>query len=107
MRYSTVIDAEAERYGSSDPEIHFSLYPVLSTTPCGAWIEVEGEDFQMRRRFVNLKRPNKFAYLTPREALSGFYKRKCRQAKILQAQAAYVADLRDALKREVLDDDHD
>lgn len=65
--YSVILDAEAEKYGVSDPQLEMTWYPIQRRTPQGAWIE---------GRFVRLTAVKRWACPTEREALEEFIRRK-------------------------------
>lgn len=84
-RYSIVIDAEAELFGSSDAHVLMTWYAVKKRTRCGAWIE---------GRFVNLQAKRQWASNTVAEALDKCIRRKRRQVAIYDSHlSAYKKDL--------------
>lgn len=102
MRYSVVIDAEREIYGTSNPELVYWRFPVLKWTPKGAWIylgftsggpppTMEEVDREWRR-FVLLTAVKQYASRTEAEARSQFAYRKKRQIKILSRKLREAED---------------
>lgn len=79
-RYSVVIDAEAEIYGTTDPRLEMTWWRVTKRTPKGARL-VEG-------RFVLLTARKRWACNTRQEALESFVARKRRQIDILDDKLA-------------------
>jgi hypothetical protein len=89
QRYSVIIDAEAERYGTSDAEIQLFWFPIHHRTASGAWIEdmrlpsdsvIRHDDSP--RKFVNLKCVKQYASETKLEALKQLFFRRKRQISI-------------------------
>lgn len=80
-RYSYTIDADADRYGVTAPELKIYRYPVLRRTPKGAWIDVGSEP-----RFILLTANKRWACETEEEARESFAARRKRQIAILNAQ---------------------
>lgn len=81
-RYSYIIDADLDLYGTTQPSLSLDKYRVLKRTPKGAWIEYRGSE-----KFVLLSAANKrFACETETEALESFKARKLRQIRILNGQ---------------------
>lgn len=76
-RYSYIIDAELERYGTTRPKLELHWYKVKKRTPCGAWVD---------DKFVNLNCTKRYAVPTEAEALESFKARKQRQIKILSSR---------------------
>jgi hypothetical protein len=76
-RYSVVIDADREEYGSTPLQVEMRWYHVTKRTPCGAWLG---------SRFVRLNARKQFASNTEKEALESYIARKKRQIGILSAQ---------------------
>jgi len=76
-RYSYIIDAERELYGTTNPKLELCWYTVKKRTPCGAWID---------SKFVNLNCAKRYAVPTEEEALESFKARKKRQIKILSSR---------------------
>lgn len=58
-------------------------YPLIKTTPAGAWIDVYGS-----KKFVLLNARKRYACPTVEEALASYHARKQRQARILRHQLA-------------------
>lgn len=86
VSYSEVIDAEAERYGSTPPRLELFPLQVRKWTQHGATLE---EYSGMRRRWVDLRPDAKqYASRTAAEAIEQFAKRRRAQIYILQAQIA-------------------
>jgi hypothetical protein len=81
-RYSTVIDAELEIYGTSDPRIQMYWIPVKHRTSCGARLK-DG-------RFVNLKATKQWACNSQKEALESLLARQKRYIGILEARLRYT-----------------
>ena len=72
-------------------------YPVIKTTPCGAWIELAlGE-----RRFVNFQARKRYACPTKADAIESFRARKRRQMAILTAQLKDAQRCLDAVEADV------
>lgn len=82
-RYSYVIDADVDLYGTTDPELQMCWYEVLKWTPTGARL-VSGKLVYLNKRVTN----RQWASRTPEEALQSFKERKRRQIRILQRQLA-------------------
>jgi hypothetical protein len=82
-RYSVVIDAEREIYGSSAPQLEMRWFPVVRRTPHGAWIDGNGIG---ELRFIKLTANKRFAVNTQKEAIESYKARKEVQKKILQGQ---------------------
>ena len=78
-RYSYIVDAERELYGTTRPKLELHWYMVKKRTPCGAWID---------SRFVNLNRTKRYAVPTEAEALESFKARKESQIRILSSKLA-------------------
>lgn len=81
----------------NNPLIQVQSYYVLKETPCGHWINT-GVHYDRNRKFVLSKTHSgvvtkKFAHLTIEEAVYSFYRRKKRQAEILQARANLAKDV--------------
>ena len=76
-RYSYIVDAERELYGTTRPKLELHWYMVKKRTPCGAWVD---------SRFVNLNCTKRYAVPTEAEALESFKARKKRQIKILSSR---------------------
>lgn len=89
-RYSVVVDAEAERFGTSGPRLELYYFRVLRLTPCGVWIDVWGTE-----RFVLLGATKKWACKTTDEALASLVARKRRQVSILTRQLREAEEDRD------------
>ena len=77
QRYSYVIDADREEYGTTAPRLEMHFYFVTKRTPKGAWIG---------NQFVLLSASKRFACNTVEEAIESFIARKRKQIKILEAQ---------------------
>lgn len=75
--YSVVLDAESERYGTSDPHIEAQWFPVVKRTKRGAWINVWGS-----RKFVRVDARKRWACPSLDEAVASFLARKRRQEAI-------------------------
>lgn len=82
-RYSIVLDPEAERYGTSYPELEMSWFIVTKRTPCGAWIH---------GKFIRLTAHKKWACNTEADAIESFRRRKKAQISILQARLKAAKD---------------
>lgn len=89
-RYSVVIDAEAEIFGTSDPRLAMQWWSVKRRTPKGVRLNVG--------TFVNLSAIKKWANPTQEGALADFKARKDKQIGILSAR------LREAEKDRALAD---
>lgn len=74
-RYSIVIDAEADYYGTSDPELEMQWWQVRHRTPNGARLMID--------KFVLLTATKRWACNTEAEALVSFVARKNCQIAIL------------------------
>jgi SRSO17 transposase len=84
-RYSICLDPEAERYGSSAPQLEVTWWKVDKRTSKGAWV---------CGKFVLLTARKQWASNTEQEAIASFIARKNRQISILTAQlVAAKADL--------------
>jgi hypothetical protein len=77
VRYSYIIDADADRYGVSFPVLKIHWYRVTKRTPKGAWIE---------KGFILLSARKKWACNTKEEAIESFRVRRKRQIGILLSQ---------------------
>lgn len=80
-RYSYIIDADLDMYGTTPPRLEFREYPIIKRTPKGAWIDIYG-----KKRFVLLTARKKFACDTREDAIRSFIARKERQIRILNRQ---------------------
>lgn len=91
VRYSVIIDAEREHYGSRLAFEHRTMM-VTAVTPKCVWLGffVGGRD-----RLVRLDAKRKFYWPTETEALESFIARKSAQVRILNAQ---LADAKQALR---------
>ncbi len=81
--YSCVIDAEAERYGSTSPVLEMSWWRVKRWTRCGARLEWG--------KYVNLDKTvsrREWASRTEVEALTSFIARRKCQIALLENQVA-------------------
>lgn len=74
-RYSYVIDADRDEYGTTDPRVELRWYYVERRTPKGAWLAGQ---------FVLLSHRKRFAAPTAEEALADFAGRRERQIYILE-----------------------
>jgi hypothetical protein len=74
-RYSVVLDAEAEIYGTSAPRLNMTWWRVKHRTPKGARLEIG--------TFVNLSATKKWANVTQELALADFKARKRKHISIL------------------------
>lgn len=99
QRYSVTLDAEAERYGTSDPEVQLFWFPIHHRTPCGAWINGMGlpsdtviRQSEATRKFVNLKRVKQYASETKLEALKQLAWRRRRQIQIYQCRLTHAKE---------------
>lgn len=88
QRYSIVVDADADIYGVTPPELQMWWYKVRKRTPKGAWIQ---------DRFVLLTANKRYACNTEQEAIDSFRARKLRQIKILEGQLRYAQQELDLL----------
>lgn len=68
-------------FGTARTRVRLLEFPVLKTTPCGAWINDGG------RRFVRSGTRKCYAHPTLEEALASFIARKARQQSIYLARA--------------------
>ncbi len=75
-RYSVVIDADADLYGVSDPQIELTWWHARRT-PKGAWV---------CNRFVLLTARKKWAANSEAEAIESFIARRQKQIRILTKQ---------------------
>jgi hypothetical protein len=75
--YSYVIDADADRYGVTDPRLELRWYPVDRRTPKGAWVCGQ---FQRLTAFKK-----KFSE-TEEDAINDFKARKRKQIRIVTNQ---------------------
>jgi hypothetical protein len=75
--YSYIIDADADRYGVTDPRLELRWYPVDRRTPKGAWVCGE---FQLLTAFKK-----KFS-ATEEDAINDFKARKRKQIDIVTRQ---------------------
>ncbi|WP_315729888.1 hypothetical protein [Bradyrhizobium sp. SZCCHNRI2010] len=76
-RYSYVIDADADRYGVTAPQLEMRWHRIDRRTPKGAWAS---------GRFVLLTATKRWACLTEEEALDSFIARKQKHIRILTKQ---------------------
>ncbi|MEQ1950913.1 hypothetical protein [Mesorhizobium sp. CN2-181] len=76
-RYSYVIDADSDHFGTTPLQVEMHWYPVTKRTPCGAWI---GD------KFVRLTARKRWACNTEKEALESYAARKKRQISIYEAR---------------------
>jgi hypothetical protein len=76
-RYSYVIDADADRYGVTDPRLEMWWWEIDRATAKGAWVA---------GRFVLLTATKRWACPTEQEALESFMARKKKQIRILSTQ---------------------
>jgi hypothetical protein len=84
-RYSYVIDADADRYGTTDPQLEMRWWAVERYTPKGAWV---------CGQFVLLTGRKRWACPTEQEALESFIARKRKHIRILSSQLSRAqADL--------------
>lgn len=89
-RYSVVIDADREEYGTS-VKLELYAYPIIKKTPCGHTILINGGGIVERRtRFVNEDWTKQFACSTIAEAKRSFCARKKKQAEIFEAKAKFA-----------------
>ena len=91
-RYSYVVDADREEYGTTAPRIEAWWFTVHKRTPKGAWIP---------GRFVLLTATKQFACETLEEAITSFRERTKKHIRILQGRASvlqYGLDLLDAIE---------
>lgn len=89
-RYSVVIDAEREEYGTS-VKLELYAYPIVKKTPCGHTILINsGGILERRTRFVNESSTKQFACRNIAGAKRSFCARKAKQAKIYEAKAKYA-----------------
>ncbi|MGJ4945154.1 hypothetical protein ACQR1W_31655 [Bradyrhizobium sp. HKCCYLS1011] len=96
QRYSYVIDADADRYGVTAPELQMTWYAITRRTPKGAWIS---------GRFVLLTAHKRWACPTQEEAIESFIARKQKHIRILMSnlkraeeELALVLPIRPALR---------
>lgn len=82
-QYAAPVNEFDEPCGEGRLEVKLYAYPVVSTTPKGAWIYVS-----FNRKFVNLTARKRFACPTIEEAKQSFIARKKAQARILSARLA-------------------
>ena len=82
-RYSYIIGAGTDRFGTTPPRLEMWWYNVSKRTLKGAWLG---------GRFVLLSAHKKWACNTEQEALESFIARKKRQIKILSAQLQQARD---------------
>lgn len=82
VSYSTVIDADAEIYGS-DLVVEIEAFGILRRTAKGFWIANNHG-----KRFVLLAANKRYALPTVAEAVESYVARKTRQAAIYEARAA-------------------
>ncbi len=86
--YSYTIDADTERYGSTDPQLELHPVRVLKWTPCGATIDWPGAG-RRAHKWVDLREDQKqFASRTPAEALEQFSAQCRRRIYVLQRKLA-------------------
>jgi len=88
VSYSTIIDAEAEIYGSR-LELELRAYFIQKKTPKGFWIEDErvlSFDGSQSLRFINNDWNKRFACPTLEEAIESFKARKQRQIRIYEGK---------------------
>lgn len=82
QRYSVVIDAEMEIYGSTAPKLKLRKYPISHITPKGKWIGWNGGKW----RWVNDTSRKRYAHDTKEEALLAYKIRKTRYVKHCEAR---------------------
>ena len=80
-RYSTVIDADSDHYGS-ELCVNVLEFDVIKTTPCGLIISTGFGS----KRFINLNAKKQYAHLLLSDAYEAFFARKQKQLKILTNQ---------------------
>lgn len=84
-RYSYVIDADADLYGSTEPVLEMHWYVVKRWTKTGARLE-NGKQVFLDPKITN----RQWASRTPAEALVAFVERRKRQVRILKRQLEYA-----------------
>jgi hypothetical protein len=82
-RYSVVIDADADRYGVSAPELQLLRFAVTKVTKCGFWIDGWGE-----RRWVSNSSRKRYAHPTAEEAMAAYVERKKAYVRHCRARLA-------------------
>lgn len=87
-RYAPPLNDWGDPVGHGRPYLSILDFPVLAHTPKGVWLEAYGA-----RRFVLLESHKRFACPTIDEAVESWRARKRRQATILRAQLAHVAEV--------------
>ena len=73
-RYSIVIDADREIYGTSFPKLELNEYDVSCETPKGFWISYFSGG--SKDKWISKSARKRFAYPTKNEALDAYIKRK-------------------------------
>lgn len=85
QRYSYVVDAELEIFGTTAPRLELTWWRVAKRTRCGARLDtgrfVYLDDSITRRRWASP---------TPEEAIASFIARRKRQIMLLKGQLAYA-----------------
>lgn len=81
VRYSYIIDADLDMYGTSAPQIRIDRFEIIRRTEKGAWIcSVSG------KRFILLTARKRFACETEKEAVESMIARRNRQIRIIEKQ---------------------
>lgn len=76
-RYSYIIDADADKFGVTEPRLEMLWYRIIKRTPKGA---------RLYGKFVLLTAKKQWACETEAQALTSFIARKERQISILNAK---------------------
>lgn len=93
-RYSVILDAEREIYGTSDPQLEATWYIIAKRTACG--VRIEGG------KFINMKAHKRWACPTLKEALESCMQRALR-ARSIHLKRAYTAQVSAAMAFTILD----